>query len=256
MKINNEKFYSWLLGFFDAESNFQITKEKRINKQEIITSTALKYAFHIGLHERDKNLLELIQSALAGKGKIYEYLNKREVHYAIYDKEGLHYLIEHVLSKYPLLTKRQINRYDQLKIGVLNNTNNINLLNALDKILVEEIDINARINNNSQFYVDHWIVGFLNGEVSFTRNKTRHNKIIPRISLEHTDEGAIKFIHNRLNLNTKIYSRSRDTRKTTYTIHINSIKDIKNTINFLDEINSLKGYKLLQYQEWKKEFNL
>lgn len=52
------KFYSWFIGFCDAEGNFQTTNFKRVNKKGITTSIGLKYSFHIGLHLRDKNLLE------------------------------------------------------------------------------------------------------------------------------------------------------------------------------------------------------
>jgi hypothetical protein len=43
----------------------------------------------MGLHLRDKALLELIQVKLNNMGKIYEYKTKEEAHLAIYKVEDL-----------------------------------------------------------------------------------------------------------------------------------------------------------------------
>ena len=92
--MNNNIFFPWFLGFCDAEGNFQITKVKRINKNGILTSIGLKYSFHIGLHERDKFLLEFIKTKLDNRGKIFYYKDKKEVHLAIVKIEDLKFLIE------------------------------------------------------------------------------------------------------------------------------------------------------------------
>jgi len=253
--FNNNKFLPWFAGFCDAESNFQTTKIKRINKNGKITSIGLKYSFHIGLHERDRLLLEFIQSKLGDIGKIYEYPKKKESHLAIFKKEDLKWLIENIFANYSLLTRGQLIRYEQLKIGILNNLNRLDSLDDFNKILVTSENIKSNINNLSSFYIDHWIIGFLNGEVSFT-NSINKNKKVPIIYLEHTDETVIKLIKERFNISTNIFSRSRDTRKTTYILTIGSKRDLNTIVTFLDEMNSLIGYKLTQYKEWKKNFNL
>lgn len=69
-------------------------------------------------------------------------------------------------------------------------------------------------------------------------------------------EKVIKLIKNTLSLELNTYTRTRDHRKTTYSILINSKKDIQNTVKFLDSLNNLRGYKLKQYNDWKEEFNL
>jgi len=74
----------------------------------------VKYSFHIGLHERDKPLLEFIQVKLDNKGKIYEYPNKKESHLAIYTNSDLKWIIENVFNNYSLLTKGQLIRYEHL----------------------------------------------------------------------------------------------------------------------------------------------
>jgi hypothetical protein len=62
-----------LIGFLDAEGNFQTTVVKRTSKLGIVTSLGLKYSIHLSLHLRDKILLEFIQKKLNNIGKIYTY---------------------------------------------------------------------------------------------------------------------------------------------------------------------------------------
>ena len=56
-------------------------------------------------------------------------------------------------------------------------------------------------------------------------------------------------IKDRLKIGPKILVRTRDTRKTTYSLQISSQKDITTIITFLDKYNNLKGNKLSQYEE-------
>ena len=63
-------------------------------------------------------------------------------------------------------------------------------------------------------------------------------------------------IKDRLKIGPKILVRTRDTRKTTYSLQISSQKDITTIITFLDKYNNLKGNKLSQYEEWKEKFKL
>ena len=99
------------------------------------------------------------------------------------------------------------------------------------------------------------MVFFLNGEGSFTNN-TNNNIKFPKINVEHTDVFAIELVKKILSLNLNIYTRKRGSRKTTYSISINSKKDIQNTVLFLNELDNLKGYKLIQFNKWKREYNL
>lgn len=255
----NIKFYSWFAGFCDAEGNFQTTKFKRVNKKGIITSIGLKYSFHIGLHLRDKELLNLIQFKLNNIGKIYVYENKEEAHLAIFKIEEMKWLIENVLSKYPLLSLYQRLRYEQMRIGVINDLKRLDSLEDFNKILIDPLslpELNDLTLKLGEEYLQNWACGFLNGEVSFT-NGINNNKKYPKINLEHTDEKAIELIKKILSLNhLKTYTRTRGQRKTTYSISISSKIDIHNTVLFLDNLKNLRGYKLIQYNTWKLEYNL
>ena len=72
----NEFFLQWLIGFIDAEGNFQITKRQNQNYIYI------KWGFHIGLSLIDKDLLYEIKEFLK-VGKVYEYPHRNEAHFAV-----------------------------------------------------------------------------------------------------------------------------------------------------------------------------
>ena len=146
--------------------------------------------------------------------------NKKEAHLAIVRIKDLEWLIENVFDQYPsFLTEWQLKRYQELRLGI---TKKIKRLEDLESHLVNSDRIYSNINNSSMaenIFIDNWIVGFLNGEVSFT-HFTQKKKQIPSISLEHTDKPALELIKNRLNINPKIFSRTRGNRKTTYILNI------------------------------------
>lgn len=256
MKKNN--FTPWFIGFVDAEGNFNISKKKRINKQNIITSTGLGYEFHLSLHQRDLDLINYIQSNINNLGKVYNYENKKEIHLVINNKnKDLEWLIDNIFVK-PFLTSHQATKFELFKYGFSNKIKKLSDFHNYDTILNSPII--PDISNCSQYYIDNWIIGFLNGEVSFTY-LTKDNKEYPRIVLEHTDEGVINLIKTRLEINTKIITREREMsnlyvkkRKTTHMLFITSNKDINNTIFFINKMNNLQGYKLIQYEEWKNKF--
>lgn len=295
--MENNSFFAWLLGFIDAEGNFQTTQFKRTNKKGVVTSIVVKYSFHIGLHLRDKQLLELIKKELGDIGQIYEYPKKKECHYAIYKIQDLQWLITNIFNKYPLLTVNQVTRFEKLRKGILNKstidiasvaadsvlplppnklglsleskmeittTNSLLAGSALSYGLepdkLPSVDtataqVIPNISCCSKDYIDNWIVGFLNGEVSFTLAK-KGTREIPIICLEHTDKAVMELVKTRLSIGPKIHERTRDTRKTTYRLYISSKKDLSNIIQFLNNLNNLKGYKLEQYNNWKNKYNL
>ena len=63
-------------------------------------------------------------------------------------------------------------------------------------------------------------------------------------------------IKDLLDIGPNVIERTRGTRKTTYRLYISSKKDLANLVQFIDNMNSLSGYKLQQYKEWKDKFSL
>jgi hypothetical protein len=68
----------WLTGFIDAESNFYVSMVKNYPRPQ----------FLIGLHIKDKQILEFIQNWM-GCGVVYEKRNKKGSNYVVYQISSL-----------------------------------------------------------------------------------------------------------------------------------------------------------------------
>jgi len=90
----------FITGFTDAEGSFyaSIIKDKTYK-----TGWQVRLFFSIGLHKKDKALLEEIQKFF-GVGKVY-LKNKDVVNYAVWQVKDLQVIREH-FEKYPLITKK------------------------------------------------------------------------------------------------------------------------------------------------------
>nr|AYE93228.1 LAGLIDADG homing endonuclease [Termitomyces sp.]AYE93264.1 LAGLIDADG homing endonuclease [Termitomyces sp.] len=160
---NNNKFFPWFVGFCDAECSFITNLVPRINKHNIITSYRVSYRIQMGLHIKDKVILEHINLQLGGIGKIYDYPIKQESTLCFITFEAIEKVIEDVFSKYPLLTSYQATRYERLRKGVMEKINKVNCIDEFNSILLVPVGgyIETSQMNCSQFYLDHWLVGFL-----------------------------------------------------------------------------------------------
>nr|YP_010146949.1 hypothetical protein K4014_mgp18 [Cyclocybe aegerita]QQP21458.1 hypothetical protein [Cyclocybe aegerita] len=252
----NNNFISWFLGFCDAECSFICNPVARVNKQGTITSYRVFYRIQIGLNIIDRPILEFIQKNLNNLGKIYDYPHKNESTLCFVALEDIKYLIVNVFSNYPLLTSYQQNRLAKLKKGILNNISGVKTIedfNAIfDNLGIQKVNIESL----SKSYLEHWLIGFLNGEVSFTTFKNR-GIIKPKVSLEHTDKNALILFKNNLDLGPSVLElKKRENRKITYRIDLTSAKDLNKICIFINTADSLIGNKLNQYQNWKDNFNL
>ena len=74
----------WLIGFLDAEGNFQTFPKKRVRKDGT-TYYNIGYGIHLGLHLKEKVLIEDIRSKLGNIGTTPTEFssNKNEVHFAM-----------------------------------------------------------------------------------------------------------------------------------------------------------------------------
>jgi LAGLIDADG endonuclease len=259
--VFNKNWISWLIGFTDAEGNFQIFPKKRVLASGEIVRYNVGYSYHLSLHNRDSNILRDIQEKL-GIGIIYEYKNKPDCRLAVNKKSDLLYLINNIFNKYPLITKNQFIRYHLLKNGIINEITEFKTLKEYQEYKAKNLlsitnEVNSQKSDNlfKNLSIDNWIIGFINGEGCFYLNKKKCNFFI-----EHTDKQALEIIKNRLLFGPNILERSprnRDIgkiRKTTYQLIISSKKDIENLVMLLDNNDniSLKGNKYIQYIEWKQ----
>ena len=255
-EFKNDKFIPWFIGFCDAECSFITNLVPRINKQtKIITSYRVLYRIQIGLSIKDKSTLEYINSKFDKIGKIYVYEHRQESTLSFNSLDSLRFLIENVFSKNPLLTSYQANRYATLEAGLLKNKTGLKSVEEFETMVINTIE--PKFEECSKFYLDNWIVGFLNGEVSFTSFKTNTGVIKPKVSLEHTSEKALQFIKIYLEFGPKVHQlKQRPNRKVTYRIDISSVVDLYKLCQLIDRTDSLQGNKLRQYEAWKNRFNI
>lgn len=76
----------WLIGFLDAEGNFQIFPKKRLREDGSIKYYNVGYGFHLSLSIKDREII--IRSKLNSIGKIYSYNNRGEVRLAVTKIKG------------------------------------------------------------------------------------------------------------------------------------------------------------------------
>lgn len=265
MNKNYNKWLKWFIGLNDAEGNFQIYPKLNSGK---ISKVNVGYSYHLSMHNRDIEMLKGIQSKLNGIGSIYEYTNIPESRLVVNDKRGLLYLVENIFEPNPLVTKNQLIRYQLLKDGLINQINEFNTLEEyyIYKAkrlfyIIKEIESKNNIFTESDF--NNWIIGFINGEGSFS---IKNNKRI--FYIEHSDKNALEIIKKRLSFGLNVVKRSqigRDIGKITkemfqldmFKLDISSKKYIENLIMFLDDENNmpLQGYKYIQYIAWRTSNN-
>jgi len=251
------------MGFNDAEGNFQVYIKKRVLKSGEVSHYGLGHAYHLSLHSRDAPLIKNIYEKL-NVGVIYQYKDKPDCRLAVNDKKGLLFLIENIFDVYSLLGSNQLARYNLLKNGL---TKDLKRFETLEEYNIYKSEFLKSIKQknlidlykSSNLEIDNWIVGFINGEGCFYLNKNKCNFYI-----EHTDKQLLELIKYRLDFGPNVLERSardRDIgkpRKVTYQLIISSKKDINQLINFLDNNQniSLQGYKMEQYDEWKKNWSV
>lgn len=93
----------WITGFIDAEGCFYIGFSKNIKRN---IGWSVIPTFNISLHEKDRALLELIQSSLGGVGKIYKH-GQKSIQYQVSSVRDLRVIIKH-LDKHPLISQKRL----------------------------------------------------------------------------------------------------------------------------------------------------
>jgi len=100
--INHLLHPYFITGFADGESCFFIGVSK---DSKNYTGYRVKAHFQIGLHEKDRALLEEIQNYFDGVGSIYKQSNRDVVIYSVSSITDLEVIITH-FDKYPLITQK------------------------------------------------------------------------------------------------------------------------------------------------------
>ena len=95
----------FITGFTDAEACFSLRMGLCPRNKELKVGWVVNQSFQISLHQKDKALLEQIQSYFGGIGNITKE-RENSLQYRITSRKDLSIKINH-FDKYPLITQKQ-----------------------------------------------------------------------------------------------------------------------------------------------------
>ena len=243
------KFYSWFVGFTDAEGCFLIHILYNKDKTKV---KAISFVFQIQLHEDDANVLEYIHIKL-GVGKVTRLPNKSQCLLLVTDKEGVNKLFN-IFDKYQLKTTKYFDYLDFKKAFLLYHERDTDLsidekeqLFSKIKVLknnmnkqrtLEDIPVNQKVTITKS-----WLLGFIEGDGSFFISRT---DIEPGFSIElkNTQFFVIDKIKEFLinNLGFDKYSISKIKSSDSNIISVNKQSSRPSIILLIKNINLLYNY--------------
>ena len=175
---------NWIRGFVDAEGCFSIIILKR---SQLKTGWGVEAKFSIVLHEKDRIILELVQSYFGGIGKIYPH-GKIGVQFQVSSLQELTNIIIPFFNKYPLITQKKVDFILFKEIVDLMSRKEHLTIEGLRKILALKASLNLGLSENlkvafpnvipvkrplveDQMIDDpYWVAGFISGEGCFFIN--------------------------------------------------------------------------------------
>ena len=180
LEVSKDKLNPWFItGFVDAEGSFQISIVKN---KELKTGWRVQSSFQIGLHEKDKSLLELIRSSL-GVGQIYKH-SKDSFQYEVQTFKELEVIISH-FDKYPLRTqkradfelfksaieliknKEHLTNEGLIKLLAIKGSMNLGFSESLKAAFPNIIPVSRLLVENQTIRDPNWLSGFTSGEGCF-----------------------------------------------------------------------------------------
>jgi hypothetical protein len=178
--LKTTRLNPWFItGFVDAEGSFQISIVKN---KELKIGWRVQPNFQIGLHEKDRALLDLIRSSL-GVGQIYKH-SRDSFQYEVQTLKELEVIIDH-LDKYPLITqkwsdyelfkqalliiknKEHLTMEGLKKILSIKASMNLGLSESLYRAFPDIIPVSRLLVKNQTIRDPNWLSGFTSGEGCF-----------------------------------------------------------------------------------------
>jgi len=272
MKTSNKGIDpKFVTGFVDGEGCFTLTISK---EKDYKCGWRVHAAFTLGLHKKDKIILEILQDYFSG-GKIYN-LSKDVLQLKIYSINDLIKVLEH-FDKYPLVTQKKVD-YELFKqaIYLIKNEKHLNIdgiiqlvrikaymnkgLSNLLKInfplVASEIsnDIYPRLPIKGQVVVCHsWLAGFTSGEGCFMVNisKASANKLSYQVGLKFilTQHSRDKILLQSL-INFLDCGRINKHGELGIDYVISKFSDIENKIIPLFKKYPIIGVKNKDFEDW------
>ena len=255
---NLDNFYGWLVGFTDAEGMFYI-KLTESGKNAV-------FSFKISLHVDDVSVLEFIQKTL-GFGKVY---TSDKASFIVSNQKELKNLID-IFSKYNLNTTKHLNFLGFKKAFELYTSNKTKSLDIMEEIK----DIKNRMNKLRVEFVfpqdykiklnDYWVLGFIEGEGSFSIVKKNNYKLRFSVGQSSKDLKLMESLKgyfvklamakgfNELDIFIGLYKNKMKNYEDVVSIDIRDSNFIENVIiPFFDNLsNSWRSKKYLDYQDFK-----
>ena len=173
----NKNFINWLVGFTDAEGNFNIS----LKGLQGNTYNSLNLIFQIGLHKDDLYILEYIKDKL-NCGNISKSGDK--CNYFVNDQKSLINVVLPIFN-YVELKSSKYHQYLVFEKAVkllinkkhLTPQGRLEILEYYKNIKIVNMNSTARENMEIDPY---WLVGFTEGDGSFSTNK-----LVPRLKYEN-----------------------------------------------------------------------
>lgn len=201
----------WITGFFDGECSFTVNLVKSAKYR---TGWFVQLNFSIGLHKKDKAILEQIKSYL-GAGKISKQ-GHEAVRLRIDSIQDFSFLIDH-LEKYPLITQKRVDYLIWKQIVEIMQKKEHLTQEGLEKIVALKAGLNWGLSSDlkaafpyinpvkrptikdPQILDPQWLAGFTSAEgcflVSIYNSKTNSGvavKLIFQITQHIKDELLLK----------------------------------------------------------------
>lgn len=239
----DKNFIHWLVGFTDAEANFNISLKGLKDN----TYNSLNLTFQIGLHIDDLQVLEYIKDKL-NCGSISKSGDR--CNYFVNDQKSL---INVILPIFNFLELKSSKYFQYLifekAVNMLINKEHLTPKGRL-KILeyykeIKTINLNSTARENME--IDkYWLIGFTEGDATFSTNK-----LVPRLKFEN----HIKEL-NLFNSILKFFKKgnlSENKRNTgeSVILEINNIHVLFNTVLPL-YTNFMLTKKSLDFVDWSK----
>lgn len=267
--MNREDFLEWFRGFTDAEGCFFIWGN---------SDKYFRFFFQIKLHIDDYNVLESIQESL-GIGKVYT--SKDEATFVVTAKEEVKIIID-IFNKNSLNSTKYLNFLSFKKAFELYTGNSFTEdhksslsqdLRSLD--LKKEIELIKSNMNSKRFdfklpeshkirITNYWLLGFVEGDGSFTLIRNNKYKLRFDISQSSKDLLLMVEIKNYFNLlatklyNSESYKENLFINKSSEGLPFNmSYLTIKNQLYIVNVLIPLFDSmvwltkKELDYKDWK-----
>lgn len=237
----DKNFIQWLVGFTDAEGNFNISL-KGLN---INTYNSLTITFQIGLHIDDLHILEYIKDIL-NCGSIS--ISENRCNFFVNDQKSLINVILPIFKYMELKSSK----YFQFLIfeNAVNLLINKKHLSPEGKLKILEyykemktVNLNSTARKNMEIE-QYWLIGFTEGDATFSTNK-----LVPRLKFEnHIKE--LELFKSILNYfkNGNLIINSRESGNTVI-LEINNIHVLFNIVLPL-YIDSMLTKKSLDFSDW------